>query len=211
MTTSDYVDNIGDQVNESPGGGSDIVNTVIDYTLGPNLEAVVLLEAGGEIDAAGNDDNNALIGNSFNNALDGHGGDDFMVGGAGDDIYVVDSSSDEVVEAAGEGGDIVNASIDYTIGPNVELVVLLEAGGSIDAAGSDDNNALVGTRSTTRWRHEGGDDFMVGGAGDDIYVVDSSSDEVVENAGEGADIVNASVYYTIGANVELVVLLGGRR
>jgi len=48
----------------------------------------------------------------------------------------------------------------------------------------------------------------VGGAGDDIYVVDSASDQVSESVNAGADRVDASVSYTLPANVESLTLTG---
>ena len=51
---------------------------------------------------------------------------------------------------------------------------------------------------------------MSGGAGDDIYIVDSSSDTVTEESGEGTgtDIIFSSVSFTISPNVENLYLTG---
>ena len=43
---------------------------------------------------------------------------------------------------------------------------------------------------------------MIGGAGNDTYVVDAAGDVVTEHAGEGTDTVQSGVTYTLGANVE---------
>ena len=43
---------------------------------------------------------------------------------------------------------------------------------------------------------------MVGGAGNDIYVVDAAGDVVTELAGEGTDLVQSSISYALGADVE---------
>ena len=53
-----------------------------------------------------------------------------------------------------------------------------------------------------------GNDTMYGGLGNDTYFVDASGDQVIELAGQGTDTVNASITYTLTANVENL-LLGG--
>ena len=50
---------------------------------------------------------------------------------------------------------------------------------------------------------------MVGGIGDDTFVVDSTIDVVTEVAGQGTDTVQASVSITsLASNVENLVLTG---
>jgi Ca2+-binding RTX toxin-like protein len=49
---------------------------------------------------------------------------------------------------------------------------------------------------------------MIGGAGNDIYVVDAASDTVTENPNEGTDTVQSSIGYTLGDNVENLTLTG---
>lgn len=54
----------------------------------------------------------------------------------------------------------------------------------------------------------GGSDSLVGGTGNDSYYVDKSSDKVVENAGEGIDLVFASGSFTLDANIENLTQIG---
>ena len=49
---------------------------------------------------------------------------------------------------------------------------------------------------------------MAGGDGDDIYVIDSTSDVVNENSSEGTDLIETSVTYTAPANIEQLTLTG---
>ncbi|MCQ8901786.1 calcium-binding protein [Acinetobacter baumannii] len=49
---------------------------------------------------------------------------------------------------------------------------------------------------------------MYGGKGDDIFVIDSSTDIVNENVNEGIDTVQSSITYSLGNNVENLTLTG---
>ena len=49
---------------------------------------------------------------------------------------------------------------------------------------------------------------MSGGAGDDTYIVDSSSDSITENESEGTDLIQAYVTYTASNNIENLNLTG---
>jgi Ca2+-binding RTX toxin-like protein len=49
---------------------------------------------------------------------------------------------------------------------------------------------------------------LEGGAGNDTYIVYSSTDQVIEKPGEGTDIVRSSASYALGANVENLTLTG---
>jgi VCBS repeat-containing protein len=219
-----YVDSTNDVVTESTDEGFDTVRASADYTIGPNIERLWLLEGAGSINGSGNDINNLLLGNSGDNVLVGMGGDDTimggggddtMIGGAGNDVYWVDSTSDLLMENPGKGFDQVWSSVDHTLSPNIEHLQLYGAarigtGNDLDNElyGNDGNNTLIGGDGNDRLNGGGGGDTMIGGAGNDSYFVDSTSDVVVENPGEGNDIVAASIDYTIGPNIESLALLG---
>jgi Ca2+-binding RTX toxin-like protein len=49
---------------------------------------------------------------------------------------------------------------------------------------------------------------MIGGIGDDTYLVDHTGDKVIEKAGQGTDTVKSKVAFTLGANVENLTLTG---
>ncbi|MFK7143583.1 calcium-binding protein, partial [Acinetobacter baumannii] len=48
----------------------------------------------------------------------------------------------------------------------------------------------------------------LGGLGNDVYVVDSTTDTITENTNEGIDTVRSSVTYTLGNNLENLTLTG---
>ncbi|GAB3433672.1 VCBS domain-containing protein [Massilia solisilvae] len=218
------VDNAGDLVIENAGEGTDTVQASINYTLTDNVENLVLTGSaaingtGNALDnvitgngaanvLSGLDGNDTLIGSAGNDTLDGGTGADNMQGGIGNDTYVVDNAGDVVTEAASAGTDTVQASIDYTLGANVENLTLT---GTADLRGTGNAlaNTIIGNSGANLIDGGAGADSMSGGAGDDTYVVDNAGDVVTEAAGGGMDTINASVTYTLSANVEKLVLTG---
>ena len=234
------VDDSGDKVIEATGGGLDTVQSSITYTLGTDVENLTLTGAAA-INGTGNTLANVMIGNNGANLLSGSSGNDSLAGGGGadtldggtgtdslsggtgDDTYVVDTTADVVVEAAGEGADVVQSSVAWTLGNNVENLTLTGTSG-LSGTGNADANTLTGNTGANILAGLEGDDTilagngndtldggvgadsMVGGLGNDTYVVDAASDTVVENAGEGTDLVQSSVSYTLGAELENLTL-----
>jgi VCBS repeat-containing protein len=164
----------------------------------------------------GNGGDDVIRGLSGNDKLDGGAGNDILEGGVGDDSYYVDSVGDVVVENANEGTDTVVPSISYTLGTNVENLML---GGTAAINGTGNNgdnvmfgnsaaNILTGGAGNDTLNGGAGADTLIGGTGNDIYFVDSTGDVVTENANEGTDLVQSYITYTLGANVENLTLIG---
>jgi len=112
-------------------------------------------------------------------------GSDTMQGGAGDDIYIVNDTTDVIIEAANGGVDTVFASVNYTLANEVENIGAAGAVG-VTLIGNSKDNILDGTTSTQA-------DTLIGGAGNDTYFL-GVSDKVIETTGSagGTDTVFAS-------------------
>lgn len=200
------VDNVGDLVVEATNAGTDTVKSSIDYVLGANLENLTLMGAA-NTNATGNALANTLIGNTGDNVLNGMGGADILVGGAGNDTYLVDSTGDVITELTGEGTDTVQSSVTYTLSANVENLSLTGTS-AINGTGNTANNTLIGNIAANTLNGGAGADTMLGGLGNDTYMVDNTGDLAIENAEEGTDLVQSSVSYTLGANIENLTLTG---
>ena len=188
----------------------------VNYTLADNLEYLVLTDTaeagmGNSLNnkLTGNAESNKLFGGAGNDEIDGGAGADILFGELGNDRYWVDSSSDLVIESAGEGTDTVYASVSYALADNVERLVLTGSA-NINAVGNAGNNRLEGNS---------GNNILFGGLGNDTYVFGrGSGHDVVANfdAGKpsgdvvqlGAGIVDTDLTYLRAGN-DLVLGING--
>jgi Ca2+-binding RTX toxin-like protein len=174
--------------------------------------------------AAGDDE---LSGGDGNDTLNGGAGADTMSGGIGNDLYIVDNAGDLVVELGGEGTDTIESSVSYTLaaGSSIDNLALLGSG-NINGTGADNAGAIIGNSGNNALSGLAGDDFLFGDSGNDtldgganadlmsgsygndLYIVDDNGDVVGEFSGEGTDTIQASVTYTLAANVEVLSLTG---
>ncbi|MTH79961.1 calcium-binding protein [Paracoccus aestuariivivens] len=227
------IDNASDIVLEYANQGTDFVQSTISYSLAGNVENLTLLGTAalsGTGNALsnlinGNAGNNLLSGLAGNDTLNGRLGSDRMSGGTGNDTYIVDNAGDVVIEAAGEGIDLVQSAVSHALRVNVENLTLLGTGnlaGSGNAAtnlitGNAGNNRLSGLAGNDTINGGSGNDIldggagtdrMSGGAGNDVYRVDAIGDLTLELAGQGTDLVQSAVNYALRVNVENLTLLG---
>ncbi|WP_309475772.1 M10 family metallopeptidase [Pseudomonas sp. B21-010] len=193
-----------------------------------NVENVVL-SGTGAFTVGGNELNNSLTGNASvnnllggagNDTLDGGAGADTLTGGIGNDTYVVDNLKDIVSETSTLAGEIdtVRASLNWSLGANLENLTLtgsVHLNGSGNALnnvliGNTGNNVLNGGAGNDTLDGSSGIDTLVGGTGNDTYVVDNLSDVISETSTLGGEIdtVRSSVTWTLGANLETLILTG---
>lgn len=184
------VGSVADKIVEQAGRGIDTIQSrLANYTLGANLENLLLIELA--LNGTGNALRNTLRGNALANQLSGAAGDDqlygsggtdtlnggsgndylsggddadVMSGGAGSDFYIIDDAGDVILELPGGGIDKAFTMIDgYALAANVEDLVL----GSISGTGNGLNNALLGNSMANVMAGEAGNDMLDGGAGND--------------------------------------------
>lgn len=217
------VDNASDIIDETGGGGTDTVESHIDWTLDDGLESLKLVGydniegTGNDLDNRidGNGANNHLYGGAGNDLISGGWGSDVLAGGLGDDTYFIDDIYDVVVEEAGEGIDLVRTTEDWTLAEGIENLELLDFN---HGTGNELANHIIGCDyAFNNLRGLGGNDlldgglggdYMFGGTGNDVYIVDTEFETITEAVGEGNDEARSSVSYTLSANVEILRLTG---
>ena len=89
--------------------------------------------------------------------------------------------------------------------------VLNGGSGNDNLLGEDGNDILNGGDGVDTLDGGLGADIMTGGDGNDVYTVDNVGDVVIEANGGGAgnDTIRTTVNYTLSANVEQLMVLGG--
>jgi Ca2+-binding RTX toxin-like protein len=199
-----------------PNGGLDTsIDLIASDSWGQTTTATIQLSVSNVIHGSAADD--VLTGTRFrddiyagdgNDTLDGGGNTDRLFGGKGDDTYLIGDSSAAIVENVGEGQDTVRSRVSYVLGENVERLVLEEGSQAVQGAGNALANEILGNSADNVLDGAGGADTLTGGQGDDTYVVDNAGDHITELAGEGRDVVESSLDWQLGDNLEDLVLTG---
>jgi Ca2+-binding RTX toxin-like protein len=223
------IDDIGDRVFDSDG--IDEVRTYISWVMPTGPDNLVLLEEGGAINGTGNLAGNLIEGNDFDNVLrglggddvlDGNGGADRLEGGVGNDTYLDVAAEDVVIELSGAvqgvADHVFSVALEYRLPAFVENLTLVDTGGApgITGIGNALGNVIVGNRNANALFGESGNDslvggvdpdpddgdLMLGGLGNDTYVVDSLDDIVAEQFNEGIDEVQSVVSFALPQWIE---------
>src|SRR5215813_6607939 len=176
-----------------PSDPVDTIDSKISVDLGATAFAGfdnVTLLGTAALSATGNAVANHLIGNAAANILDGKAGADTMEGLGGNDTYVVDNSSDVIIEIAKGGIDTVRSSVSFTLSdPNLENLTLLGSN-NLTGIGNGLPNHLVGNAGDNLLDAGSANDRIEGGAGNDTIIGGAGCDILV--GGDGNDRLDGS-------------------
>ncbi|MBK1642607.1 hypothetical protein CKO12_12110 [Chromatium okenii] len=204
-----WVDNVKDTITEKPGTTTyitDTVNSAVDYTLGANVENLILKPGTTGLKGTGNILKNVITGNNGDNYLDGKEEDDQLIGGGGDDTLdggtgkdtltggdgsdtymVTNTEKDIIVETAKDGDqDVVESNVTYTLGDYLEVLTLTGTK-AINGTGNELDNTITGNSAANILSADAGDDIINAGAGNDE--IDGGEGNDVIDGGDGTDTV----------------------
>ena len=222
------VDNAGDIVDETGGGGTDLVRSSVSFSLADaahakgSIENLTLL-GNANLNGTGNALANVLTGNAGANILDGQGGNDTLDGGggadsmrgdAGNDTYVVDNAGDVVDEsvAGSDGIDLVRSSVSFSLldaahakGAIENLTLVGNA--AINGAGNALANVLVGTGAANVLAGNLGNDFLTGSGGTDTFLFDTKLNKL-SNVDHVTDMVHLTDFLELDHTVFSRIKLG---
>jgi len=194
------VDSATDIINEASTGGTDAVQSSVNFTLGANLENLTLTGSTA-INGTGNTLDNTITGNSGNNTLIGGAGSDTLIGGGGIDTASYSGSAigvtvSLVTGVTGSGGDaqgdtlsgienITGSALNDTLTGDTNANTLIGGDGAdslIGGAGSDKLDLKTNTTATAFAL-----DSADGGTGNDTVIVSQSSLGGALNGGADTD------------------------
>ena len=136
------------------------------------------------LQAASNSD--TLLGTDSNDILVGNSGNHSLVGGAGNDIYILNNTTNTIIESANAGTDTVLSSLTYALGNNLENL-MLTGNNDINGYGNSLNNCIKGNSANNYLSGGDGNDLLNGQAGNDQLFGGEGNDTLL--GGSGNDIL----------------------
>jgi Ca2+-binding RTX toxin-like protein len=154
--------------------------------------------------------NNALIAADYGIVADGgstitNGKDAFI---EGQKIGIQVQSNTNVVTKITNNGEFLGKETAFLgAGGNETLVNRGTIYGKVDMGAGNDTFDNVGGK--VKASLDGGTGSVYGGAGKDTFIINSSAIKIVENVGEGQDLVKSSITYKLGSGeIEDLTLTG---
>lgn len=147
-------------VGELAGGGQDLLQTRVSYTLADGASIEIFAALGkANINLTGNDEQNQVIGNNGRNILSGLGGDDLVSGRGGNDRL-----------SGGGGVDTFN----FVNGHGKDVITDFEQG--VDRLNFEHYNGVTST-----------DDLVMSQKGDDVLIKLLNGDQIIMLNQDGVD------------------------
>ncbi len=133
----------------------------------------------------GNEGDDTLMGGDGNDWLEGGEGADTLIGGLGDDVYIADTLDTyfEEVEGLQGGYDTIHIASNFDLSANNFEAVTLLGDGDFSVIGDEFDNYITANDGHNYLDGKAGADTLVGGSGNDYYVVDNEADAVIEYMG----------------------------
>lgn len=119
---------------------------------------------------------------------------DTLEGGAGNDTYVI-NRDDLIIEEAAGGTDLVQSSITYRLGANLENLELTGTA-NLSGTGTAANNRITGNDGRNKLSGLAGNDILSGGVGNDVLVGGAGRDILV--GGSGNDVFDFNALAELG-------------
>ena len=224
------------------GDAGATISVRASYTDGQGFAETVVSSAVGPvgITVTGTAAADTLVGSLGNDLITAQGGNDTITAGAGNDTVDAGGANDTIVATIGDGNDaydggagtdiytLAGTSADATVNLLLGVASSAQTGndtlanfenvtggsGNDTLTGNAQNNVITGgAGNDTLSGGTGGTDTLVGGIGDDVYIIDNGGVTITEAANEGTDTVRTGLAsYTLtgslGGNVENLVYTG---
>src|SRR6185437_7539386 len=191
--TTFEVDSTSDVVIDGSVTASNTIESSVSYALPTNVGTLVLTGTG-DLAGTANAGNDTLVANS---------GVDTLTGGGGSALFVIDNAADVVQESSGSANDTVESSVDFSLPSNVNVLILTGSQYPNDPAPTGTANSANDTLISGSGVYD-----MVGGSGNDLFIVNNSGDSVVQTNSSSVDTIAASVSFSLPTNVDTLQLTG---
>ena len=191
-TVEFVVNSASDAIQLQSSSGSDTVSSSVTYTLPSNVNTL-LLTGTASLTGTANTGNDTLISNT---------GVDTLVAGSSsssNDLLVINNASDAITVGSTHGSDTVQSAFTYTLPTNVNNLVLT---GTAAIKGTANSGTDTLTSSTS------GADTLVGGSGNDTFVLNNASDVVQDTSTTASNTIEAAFSYSLPTDINTLVLTG---
>jgi Ca2+-binding RTX toxin-like protein len=188
-----YVINNAWDVINAPYQSTSVIDTSVNYTVNPNVVNTQTLTGIGNANIALSDNN------QLNDVITSNSGIDTLTGGSASNTFVINNSADIINPVYGSGTTTIDTSVNYLTSANVQTMTGI---GSANILIGDVNslNDVITSNS--------GIDTLIGGSGNDTFVVNNSADAINLPSNNLGSTVDSSVNYAVNPQVQTLTGIG---